>query len=206
VGRLLAVLLFIVVVALPALAEDEPDCSVWALKGIRPGMTLKEAQAGRDKWEKGSHDQDPPGYARYEWQSRTRPEKIDLHVDMNTRPPRVIGVGTTVPNSVTPGKEFLAGLFEIWGKPRSVSKQGAFNLYTWRSAECDVAVRASVMNVEHQVGVWMAMASDSGRREYMRRVRAVKETPSAEPEDGKDAVAAVPEGSAPAPTPDDEEP
>jgi hypothetical protein len=207
VGRLLAVLLFIVAVALPALAEDAPDCSVWALKGIRPGMTLQEAQAGRNQWEKGSHVRDPPGYARYKWQAKTRLEKIDLHVDMNAKPPRVIGVGTTVPNSVTPGKEFLKGLFEKWGEPKNVSKQGAFNLYTWRSAECDVSVRASVMNVEHQVGVWMAMASDSGRGEYMRRMHAAKEaTASAEAEHGEDAVAAVPEESGPAPTSDDEKP
>jgi hypothetical protein len=198
VGRLVAVLLAIVAVAHPAFAEETPDCSVWSVRGIRPGMTQQEAQAGHPQWEKGSHAKDPPGYIRFKWQARNRPEKIDLHVDTNASPPRVIGVGATVPNSVTPGKEFLAGLIEKWGEPISVSKQGAFNLYAWSSAECDVDVRVSVMNVEHQVGVFMAMGSISGRWEYVQRQRAAKEeAASAQPEGGGAADATAPEGTAP---------
>jgi hypothetical protein len=194
VGRFLAVLLFIIGVTLPALAEDPPDCSAWTLKGIRPGMTLTEARAIRDQWEKGSHPKDPPGYARFEWRAKDRAEKIDLHADMRAVPPRVIGVGTTVPSSETNGKEYLAGLLEKWGKPVSVSKQGAFNLYTWTSAECDVDVRVSVMNVEHQIAVQMAMASISGRWEYVQRERATRGgTTPAEPEGGVDAVEDAPE-------------
>lgn len=197
-GRFFAVLLTVVAVVLPAFAEDAPDCSVWALKGIRPGMTLREAQAGHPQWQKGSHAKDPPGYVRYKWQARDRAEKIDLHVDVNVSPPRVIGVGATVPNSMTPGKEFLAGLIEKWGEPLNVSKQGAFNLYAWSSADCDVDVRVSVMNVEHQVGVFMAMGSISGRWEYAQRVRTAKKAAaSAQTGDGEDAAATVPEGSAP---------
>ena len=87
-----------------------------------------------------------------------------------------------------PGKEFLTGLIEKWGEPLSVSKQGAFNLYAWSSAECDVDVRASVMNVEHQVGVFMAMGSISGRWDYVQRMRAAQGAEaSAQPEGGKDA-------------------
>lgn len=206
-GRLITVLLAVVAVVLPAFAEDAPDCSVWALKGIRPGMTLQEAQAGHPQWEKGTHVKDPPGYVRYKWQAKDRPEKIDLHVDMNVSPPRVIGFGTTVPNSMTPGKEFLAGLIEKWGEPLSVSNQGAFNLYAWSSAECDVDVRVSVMNVKHQVGVFVAMGSISGRWEYVQRQRAAKEAAgSARPEDGGDAEEAVPEGSAPESETEDDAP
>jgi hypothetical protein len=166
-------LLALVAVALPVAAQDKPDCSVWELKGIRIGMSAEEATKGRD-FEEFSRDWDAPDYTSYLWQARGRPEKIDLHVDTRADPTRVIGLGTTVPSADIPPKKYLAGLTERWGEPTNENWQGAFTQYSWRSQECDLDVRVSVMNVDHQVGVWMAMGSISGRAEWSRRKRAAE--------------------------------
>jgi hypothetical protein len=174
VDRLSAALLLVVGFTLPTWAEGEPDCSDWSIKGIRMGMTLEEATTVHE-FQEFTKYRDPTGYRRYVWQARDKPEKIEVHVDTRAQPPRVIGVTTTVPTSEMNPGEFKTGLVEKWGRPQDVSMQGAFNLYSWVNTDCDVAVRASIMNEYHDVGVFMALTSLSGRDELARRRRALKE-------------------------------
>jgi hypothetical protein len=177
VGRFLTALLLVApALVLPAWAADEPepDCSKWAVKGVRPGMTLGQAQSIRT-FNEFKKFRDAIGYRRYLWQAPDKPEKIELHVDTRVDPPEVMGVTTTIPSSDTDRKTFLSEAFGKWGRPQGVSKQGAFNLYSWVNVECDVAIRASVMNQQHDVGVFMALGSLSGRDEFARRMREQKE-------------------------------
>jgi hypothetical protein len=141
---------------------------VWELKGIRPGMSFEQARGDRT-FNEFIKFRDPLGYRRYIWQASDRLEKIDLHVDVASDPTKVIGVMTTIPTVMMPADEYLKQILERWGEPYDISKQGAFDLYTWTSAECDVDARATVMNQYHDVGVFVAVASISGRAELARR-------------------------------------
>jgi len=181
VGRVLTLLSILVVLAAPVVAQEAPDCAMWELKGIRPGMTLEEASTHR-VFNEFRKFRDQLGYSRFIWQASDRPEKIDLHVEIGDQSFHVVGVMTTIPSTEVPPRQYLARLLEKWGEPDKVTKQGAFSLYTWTDQACDVDARATVMNQHHEVGVFAAVASISGRAEVVRRKREANARAEAEAE------------------------
>ncbi len=183
------VLLAIAVCALaPAVAQDAPDCSVWSIDDLRPGMTFEEATASEIDFVESRESHDPPGYRHYTWQARDRPKRIELHVDVWVQPARVIGVMSTIPSAEIKRDAFLEKLIADWGQPRRKHGQGAFTLYTWANAECDVSARAAVMNQQHQVVGWVAINSNSARDEHARRKReSTAQAPAQAGAEGADA-------------------
>jgi hypothetical protein len=176
-GRLVIVFFVVCVLALPAVAEEQADCSEWKLKELRPGMTFEEA-ADEHTYRELLKFRDKNGYRRFVWRSEDKLEKIDLHVDMRGKPPRIVGITTSVPRSDKPPKEFLASLVERWGPPTTRKGQGAFTLYTWRNEDCDAFVLVSVRNERNAaVGIETALRSIEAHAEYNRRLkeRAEKE-------------------------------
>ena len=170
-SRLVIVLLVVCVLAPPAVAQEEVDCSEWNLKGLRPGMTFEAAAEDRTYREILKH-RDKHDYRRFAWQSENKLEKIDLHVDMRTEPPRIVGITTSVPRSETPPREFVAALVERWGPPATRKGQGAFTLYTWRNEECDAFVLVSARNEKNAaVGIESALRSIEAHEEYNRRLK-----------------------------------
>jgi len=178
VARIFVVLALLIAPTVPVWAQnqeqaEQPDCSGWTIQGLHPGMTLKQASEIR-VFNEFLKYRDPVGYRRYVWQNPDKPEKIELHVDSKVDAGRVLAVTATVPSADTTPQKFTSELFAQWGPPTDVSKQGAFNLYSWVNPGCDMAARVSVMNQQHDVGVFMSLTSLSGRDELARRRREHK--------------------------------
>jgi hypothetical protein len=157
------------------LCAAEADCSIYALNGFLPGISLEEAQAGERTFNEMADFRGDLGYRRYEWQNRNKAEKIELHVDTNHKPPRVIGVATTVPSADIDPDAYIANLSKVWGPPAEKVPRGGFTLFTWHDEECDVSIRATRMNVAHQVGVWIGVNSISFRDDFTRRKKERRE-------------------------------
>jgi len=153
----------------------EADCSIYKMDGLMPGMSLEEAQAGERTFIEKQDFRGELGYRRYEWQNRNKAEKIELHVDINHEPPRIIGVMKTVPTVDGDPKEHMAGLVKIWGPPVEHIPRGGFTLFTWHDEACDISIRANRMNVPHQVGAWIGVNSISFREDFARRKKERRE-------------------------------
>lgn len=172
--------------AVGAAAAEERECSVYALDGLSPGMSFEQARAGDRIFNEKAEFRGDLGYRRYEWQNREKAEKIELHVDINHDPPRVVGVMKTVPWVDVEPADYLKQLIELWGPPAERVGRGAFTLLTWHNVECDVSIRANVMNEPHQVGTWIGINSisfrdDFARRKKERREQSLGESPAENP-------------------------
>jgi len=157
------------------LCAAEADCSIYALNGFLPGMSLEEAQAGERTFIEMQDFRGDLGYRRYEWQNPSKPEKIELHVDTNHEPPRVVGVATTVPSTDVDPKVYVTDLIKVWGPPAENLPRGGFTLFTWHDEACDVSIRVNRMNVAHQVGAWVGVNSISFRDDFARRKKERRE-------------------------------
>ena len=180
--------LALVVSPAPAAEAGPSACSQWALNGVRVDTSFDEIKDRRE-FEDVTRQRNPEGhglgYRLYAWRATDRPEKLELHVDIRAVPPRIIGVTITVPVAITPPQDYVDNLIKRWGPPLQVSRQGAFNLYSWIDDECGVSARVTAMNRSHQVGVFATMSSNAGRKEYARRESAAAaDEPDGEASDG----------------------
>ena len=158
----------------PSAAQDPTDCARFSVKGLRLGITFEEARASGRDFTGVPGFVDPSGYTRYAWQAPDVLEKVEVLVDNTVDPPQVIGLMTTIPAAHALPKETVDSLVAQWGPPSSRQGQGAFTLYTWNDAHCDVTARVSAMNVPHDVSAWILLSTTSRREQYERKTREAR--------------------------------
>jgi hypothetical protein len=169
----LLVLTLLLLAAAPATIAEE--CERWTIAGVRPGMTLKEARAGRN-FQRVVDELGDVGYARYMWISPQRTqESVELHIDVESDPPIMFGVTATVPKSKADPQDFVEHLVDRWGSSTSKVTKGPYDLYSWIDKECDIGARVTISSVGGAVGAMAAVISLSRRDEFAERMRAAEQ-------------------------------